>query len=103
MEVDILDYLARRKEWTTPGLVWADLVLLPILKDVRFADAFPPELDGWPKFKSRLRILVLNARNRWRIWRQFIPESAITRIVRRLWRADRLERAYWDELYRIRL
>ncbi len=102
LEVDVLDYLARRREWTTPGLVWADLILLPILKDVRFDDAFPSELHGWAKFKWRLRILRLNARNRWRTWRQFIPERVITRIVRRLWRENRLDRAWWDELYRIR-
>ena len=102
LEVDILDYLARRREWTTPGLVWADLILLPILKDVRFDDAFPSELDGWAKFKWRLRIFRLNARNRWRVWRQFIPESVITRIVRRLWKEKQLDRAWWDELYRIR-
>ncbi len=102
LEVSILDYLARRREWTTPGLVWADLILLPILRDVRFDEAFPPESGRWDKLKWRLRNLRVNGRHRWRMWRHLIPEDTVVKATRRLWRDGKLRRAPWDELYTVR-
>ncbi len=102
LEVDVLNYLAERKEWTTPGLIWADLILRPILQDVRFSEAFPPAGRGWPLFKWRIRNFRVNARHRWRMWRHYIPEETVLRVIRRLWREERLKRAPWDELYQVR-
>lgn len=102
LDTEILNYLANRREWTTPGLIWADLVLLPVLRDVRFEDAFPPALKGWPFFKWKLRNLWVNVRHRWRRWRHFIPKEVVIKRTRRLWREDRLRRAWWDELYMLR-
>ena len=51
LEANIMHYLAEKKQWTTPGMIWADLVLLPILQDVRFDEAFPPQDGKWVRFK----------------------------------------------------
>ena len=102
IEPEILNYLAERRQWVTPGLIWAELFVLPILRDVRFEQAFPPPGGTWVRLKWMIANVKVNARHRWRMWRHHIPERVVVKATRRLWREGKLARAGWDELYQMR-
>lgn len=103
LEESILEYLANHRDWQSPGIVWAELVLGPILKDVHLDILIQPTSNGWAKFRWRLKNLGYNARHDWRMWVRCIPKRQVERLMRRLWGEGRLDRAFWAELYRLKI
>src|SRR6266536_1675397 len=99
LKIGILRYLADRKQWTSPRLIWADVVLSPILQDVTFSQAFPPKVTGWPLFRWKLENLGVNVRHRWRKWKCFIPKETVHKAILQLWHDGKLTRRRDTELY----
>jgi len=101
LEENILEYMADQRDWASPGLVWSELFVKPILSDVPFIIAFPPPLEGWAKVKWRIKHSGYAVRHRWRVWRHVIPEGRVFKTMRRLWKQRILQRMANDEMYRL--
>jgi hypothetical protein len=87
----ILDYLNTKADSSSVGIIWADVFLKPIIEDVPFGVAFPPQLQGWKRLRLELRNLPYEIRNRWRVWRKLIPEKRVAEILLKLLREQRVQ------------
>lgn len=97
----ILEHLAEKGGWASPRSTWAEIFIKPLLEQVPFDVAFPSPLEGKEKLKWFIRALPYNARYRWRRWLDVVPEDKVRKTMRRLWRESKLQRASWDEFYRL--
>lgn len=91
IEDRILDHLNTKAEPSSLGTIWADVFIRPIIQDVPFGIAFPPELTGWKRFRLELRRLPYEVRHRWRVWKRLIPEERVERLLLKLLRERRVQ------------
>ena len=92
LENRILDYLNTKVDATgsSVGALWATVIIRPIIEDVPFGMAFPPQLTGLAKFKHELRRLPYEARHRWRVFTGYVPEQKVADILLTLLRENRV-------------
>jgi len=100
LENRILDYLNTKVQPSSAGIVWADVVIKPIIADVPFGVAFPPALKGFAKLKNNLRNLPYETRHRWRMFRQYVPEEQFNQVLLKLLRQQRIGHNPLDGTYR---
>lgn len=86
----ILDYLNTKYEPADSGVIWADVIIKPIIQDVPFEIAFPPNLKGLANFGSKLRRFPYEVRHRWRVLRRYVPERKFDKILLKLLRERRI-------------
>jgi len=87
----IRDYLNTKAESSSVGIIWADVFIKPIIQDVPFGVAFPPQLRGWKRLSLELRNLPYEIRHRWRVLRKLIPEEKVEEILLKLLREQRVQ------------
>jgi len=98
----ILDYMIENREPKSPQNIWLHVSLEPIIRDVPFSVAFPPEYHGWQKFKFWLTNLSYEARHQWRKYWNFVSEREIRKTMHDLRRQGQLELTPLpDEFYRL--
>jgi hypothetical protein len=102
LEDSILGYMTENREPKSPKSIWLHVSLEPIVGDVPFSVAIPPEYHGWQKFKFWLKKVGYEARHQWRMYWNFIPEREIQKTMRELRRRGQLElTALQGEFYRL--
>ena len=98
----ILDYMIEHREPTNPNSIWLHVSLEPIVGDVPFSVAFPPEYHGWQRFKFWFTKLIYEARHQWRMYWNFVSEGTVQKAMRELRSQGQLElTALQGEFYRL--
>jgi hypothetical protein len=90
LEDRILDYINTTHGTTGSGVIWADVIIKPIIQDVPFGIALPPNLKGLANLMSKLRRFPHEARHRWRVLRRYVPEKKFNKILLKLVRERRI-------------
>lgn len=104
LEEQILEYVAAKRDWVSPRLVWADAYLKRVLEDVPISVLYPqPEPRGWEKLGWKIKNVTILVRHYWRKWLHLVPQHRIEKTMRGLWRQGLLERAtFGGEFYRVK-
>ena len=90
LENRILDYLNTQVQSSGVDGMWADVILKPIIQDVPFSVAFPPQLKGFAEFRHVLKRLPYETRHRWRMMKHYVPEDKFKKVLVKLVKENRI-------------